>query len=76
MRAEGVVSAAYQGTDGAGLIGIVHGTDLAAVKANLGRLPFVDHGFMAFEYVEMVRCESVPAEHYDGGPELRREATW
>jgi hypothetical protein len=32
----------------------VYGTDLAAVKANLGRLPFVTHGFMAFEYAEIV----------------------
>jgi hypothetical protein len=54
LRAAGVVSVAYLRTDGAGLIGVVHGTDLAAVKANLGRLPFVTHGFMAFEYAEIV----------------------
>ncbi|HZQ30559.1 MAG TPA: hypothetical protein VFB19_02355 [Mycobacterium sp.] len=54
LRAAGVVSAAYLRTDGQGLIGIVHGTDLADVQAHLGRLPFVAHGLMAFEYTEVV----------------------
>jgi hypothetical protein len=51
LRGEGVVSAAYLRTDGQGLIGIVHGTDLSDVQA---RLPFVVHGLMAFEYAEIV----------------------
>jgi muconolactone delta-isomerase len=54
LRAEGVVSAAYRRTDGAGVLGIVHGADLASVKAELARLPFVAHGFIEFEYVEVV----------------------
>jgi muconolactone delta-isomerase len=54
LRAEGVLSAAYRSTDHAGVIGIVHGADLAAVKAQLARLPFVAHGFVEFEYVEVV----------------------
>jgi hypothetical protein len=54
LRAAGVVSAAYLRTDGQGLIGIVHGTDLADVQAHVGRLPFVAHGLMAFEYTEIV----------------------
>jgi muconolactone delta-isomerase len=54
LRAEGVLSAAYRRTDGAGVFGIAHGTDLASVKAELARLPFVAHGFMEFEFVEVV----------------------
>ncbi|BBX47208.1 hypothetical protein GCM10009641_14060 [Mycobacterium cookii] len=54
LRAEGVVSAAYVRTDGQGLVGIVHGTDLDDVKAHLARLPFVAHGYMAFDYVPIV----------------------
>jgi muconolactone delta-isomerase len=54
LRAEGVLTAAYRRTDDASVIGIVHGTDLAAVKAKLARLPFVAHGFLEFEYVEVV----------------------
>jgi hypothetical protein len=48
------VSAAYRRTDDASVLGIVHGTDLASVKAELARLPFVAHGFIEFEYVEVV----------------------
>lgn len=48
------MSAAYLRTDGQGLIGIVHGEDLDDVKAKLGRLPYVAHGFMSFEYVPIV----------------------
>jgi muconolactone delta-isomerase len=54
LRAEGVMSAAYRRTDGGGVLGIAHGPDLASVKAQLARLPFVAHGFMEFEYVEIV----------------------
>lgn len=54
LRAEGVLSAAYRRTDGAGVLGIAHGADLDAVKAKLARLPFVAHGFIEFEYVEIV----------------------
>jgi muconolactone delta-isomerase len=54
LRAEGVLSAGYRRTDGAGVLGIVHGADLDAVKAQLARLPFVAHGFSDFEYVEVV----------------------
>jgi uncharacterized protein YciI len=54
LRAEGVVSAAYRRTDGQGAVGIVHGTDLADVQAHVARLPFVAHGFMSFEYTEVV----------------------
>jgi muconolactone delta-isomerase len=54
LRAEGVVSAAYRRTDDASVFGIVHGADLAAVKAKLARLPFVAHGFLEFEYVGIV----------------------
>jgi uncharacterized protein YciI len=54
LRAEGVLSAPYRRTDGASVIGIVHGSDLAAVKAQVARLPFVAHGFLEFEYFEVV----------------------
>jgi uncharacterized protein YciI len=54
LRAEGVLSAAYRRTDGAGVFGIAHGADLAAVKAQVARLPFVAHGFLEFEYVEVI----------------------
>jgi muconolactone delta-isomerase len=54
LRAEGVLSAAYRRTDGAGVFGIAHGADLDAVKAQLARLPFVAHDFIEFEYVEIV----------------------
>ena len=53
LRAEGVLSASYRRTDGAGVFGIVRGTDLAAIKAEIARLPFVAHGFIEFEYVEI-----------------------
>jgi hypothetical protein len=54
LRAEGVVASAYLRTDGQGLVGIVEGTDLADVKTQLGRLPFVANGLTAFEYAEVV----------------------
>jgi muconolactone delta-isomerase len=54
LRAEGVLSASYRRTDGVGVFGIAHGTDLAAVKAQIARLPFVAHGYIEFEYVEIV----------------------
>ncbi|MCV7431567.1 hypothetical protein [Mycolicibacterium bacteremicum] len=54
LRAEGVISAAYRRCDGGGVIGIAHGTDLASVQANLARLPFVTHGFIAFTFAEVV----------------------
>jgi uncharacterized protein YciI len=54
LRAEGVLSAAYRRADGAGVFGIAHGADLAEVKAQVARLPFVAHGFVEFEYVEIV----------------------
>jgi hypothetical protein len=54
LRAKGVVTSAYLRTDGQGLVGIVQGTDLADVKSHLGRLPFVAHGLMAFEYAEVI----------------------
>ncbi|MHA3024239.1 hypothetical protein ACXPWS_28690 [Mycobacterium sp. BMJ-28] len=54
LRAEGVVVSAYLRTDGLGLVGIVQGANLADVRTNLGRLPFVANGLMAFEYVEIV----------------------
>jgi hypothetical protein len=54
LRAEGVVTAAYLRTDGKGLVGIVQGIDLADVKNHLGRLPFVAHDLMAFDYAEVV----------------------
>jgi muconolactone delta-isomerase len=54
LRAEGVVSAAYRRTTDNSVLGIVHGADLASVQAQLARLPFVAHGFIEFEYVEVV----------------------
>jgi muconolactone delta-isomerase len=54
LRAEGVLSAAYRRADGAGVFGIAHGDDLAAVKAQIARLPFVAHDFIEFDYVEIV----------------------
>ena len=54
LRAEGVVTSAYLRTDGHGLVGIVQGTDLADVESQLGRLPFVANGLMAFEYAEVI----------------------
>jgi uncharacterized protein YciI len=54
LRAEGVLSVAYRRTDGASVIGIVHGADLAEVKAQVVRLPFVAHGFLEFEYAEVM----------------------
>jgi muconolactone delta-isomerase len=54
LRAEGVLSASYRRTDGAGVFGIAHGADLDAVKAQIARLPFVAHDFIEFDYVEIV----------------------
>jgi hypothetical protein len=54
LRAEGVLSASYRRADGAGVFGIAHGADLAAVKAQIARLPFVAHGLIEFDYVEIV----------------------
>jgi uncharacterized protein YciI len=54
LRAEGVVTAAYLRTDGQGLVGIVQGADLADVKAQVERLPFVANGLTAFDYAEVV----------------------
>ena len=54
LRAQGVVTSAYLGRVGHVLVGIVQGTDLADVMADVGRLPFVAHGLMAFEYAEVV----------------------
>jgi muconolactone delta-isomerase len=54
LRAEGVLSAAYRRTDDSTVFGIAHGADLDAVKAQIARLPFVAHGFVEFEYAEVV----------------------
>jgi muconolactone delta-isomerase len=54
LRAEGILSSAYRRTDDSTVFGIVHGADLDAVKAQIARLPFVAHGFIEFEYVEIV----------------------
>jgi hypothetical protein len=54
LRSEGVVMSAYLRTDGRGLVGIVQGADLANVQSHLGRLPFVSHGLMAFDYAEVI----------------------
>jgi hypothetical protein len=54
LRAAGVVTSAYLRTDGQGLVGIVQGADLADVKTDVARLPFVANGLMAFEYTEVV----------------------
>lgn len=54
LRAEGVLSAAYRRADGSGVFGILHVADLAEAKAQVARLPFVAHGFLEFEFAEIV----------------------
>ncbi|WP_059014354.1 hypothetical protein [Mycobacterium sp. M26] len=54
LRAEGVISAAYRRCDGGGVVGIAHAADLATLRSQLARLPFVSHGLMKFEFVEIV----------------------
>jgi hypothetical protein len=54
LRAEGLITSAYLRTDGQGLVGIVQGTDIAAVQTQLGRLPFVANGLMTFDYAEVI----------------------
>ncbi|HZR37619.1 MAG TPA: hypothetical protein VFA75_19765 [Nevskia sp.] len=54
LRAEGILSAAYRRLDGGGVLGVVHCADLAEAKAQVARLPFVAHGFLEFEFAEVV----------------------
>jgi uncharacterized protein YciI len=54
LRAEGVLSAAYRRLDGGGVFGVLHCTDLAEAKEQVARLPFVAHGFLEFEFAEIV----------------------
>jgi muconolactone delta-isomerase len=54
LRAEGVLTAAYRRADGGGVFGIFHVADLAEAKAQVARLPFVAHGFLEFEFAEIV----------------------
>ncbi len=54
LRAEGALSVAYRRTDGGGVFGVLHCTDLAEAKAQVARLPFVAHGFLEFEFAEIV----------------------
>lgn len=54
LRAEGVLTAAYLRTDGGGVFGILHVADLAEAKVQVARLPFVAHGFLEFEFAEIV----------------------
>jgi uncharacterized protein YciI len=54
LRAEGVLSAPYRKVDGSGVFGIIHAKDLAEAKAQVARLPFVAHGFLEFDFAEIV----------------------
>ena len=54
MKAEGVLSAPYRKVDGSGVFGIIHAKDLAEARAQVARLPFVAHGFLEFEFAEIV----------------------
>jgi uncharacterized protein YciI len=54
LGAEGILTAAYRRLDGGGVFGVVHCTDLAEAKKQVARLPFVAHGFLEFEFAEIV----------------------
>lgn len=54
MKAEGVLLVPYRKADGSGVFGIIHAKDLAEAKAQVARLPFVAHGFLEFEFAEIV----------------------
>lgn len=54
LQAEGILSSAYRKLDGSGVFGVVHCSDLAEAKAQVARLPFVAHGFLEFEFTEIV----------------------
>jgi hypothetical protein len=53
LRELGVVREAFTPTGGHGVISILEGPSLEAVRAQLGRLPFVAHGLLAFDYTEV-----------------------
>jgi hypothetical protein len=53
LRREGVVKEALRFTERHGVIGIFEGPSLEAVKVQIGRLPFVIHGVLTFEYTEV-----------------------
>jgi hypothetical protein len=53
LRDEGVVREAFTPTGGHGVIAIFEGPGLEEVQAQVGRLPFVANGLLAFEYTEV-----------------------
>ena len=49
-----MVREAFSPATGHGVIGILVGPSLAAVQAQMARLPFVAHGMLTFEYTEII----------------------
>jgi muconolactone delta-isomerase len=54
LREEGTVREAFRFAEKHGVIGVFAGESLAAVQGQIGRLPFVSHAMMTFEYSEVV----------------------
>jgi muconolactone delta-isomerase len=54
LREEGTVREALRFTQKHGVIGVFEGESLEAVQTQIGRLPFVSHGVMTFDYTEIV----------------------
>jgi muconolactone delta-isomerase len=54
LRDEGTVKEAFRFVEKHGVIGIFEGPSLQAVQEQIGRLPFVRHGVMTFDYSEVV----------------------
>jgi len=54
LREEGTVREAFRFAEKHGVIGIFEGESLEAVQAQIGRLPFVSRGVMAFDYGEII----------------------
>jgi hypothetical protein len=54
LRENGVVREAFSPAAGHGVISILVGPNLAAVQAQMARLPFVAYGLLTFEYTEII----------------------
>jgi hypothetical protein len=49
------VREAFRFAEKHGVIGVFEGESLEAVRAQIGRLPFVSHGVLTFDYTEIVQ---------------------
>jgi hypothetical protein len=53
LKAEGVMKALYRRAAGPGIVTVLEGEDIDAIRARMNTLPFVLEGLMTLEYDEV-----------------------